>query len=76
MTLPRRQRDTHGITTLEQIVKQYGPPNEKEHWTREQFKVWVGLNGTVSWWGDVGIATSSQRTITHVLVRERGNKDE
>ena len=59
------------LTKVDEVVKKYGKPSEKEAWIAKEFQSWVGLNGTVHWWGAVGIAGSSDGTITHVLIREK-----
>ena len=64
------------VTKLKDIIKRYGSPTEKELWTLKELQALVGLNGTVYWWGDIGIAASLDSTITHILVRERETKKE
>jgi hypothetical protein len=59
------------LTKVDEVVKKYGRPLEKEAWIAKEFLAWIGLNGTVQWWGAVGIAGSSDGTITHVLIREK-----
>lgn len=59
------------LTTLAQVVGKYGSAPEKEAWVAKDFQTWVGLNGTVYWWGAVGVAGSADGTITHVLIREK-----
>ena len=52
-------------------MKRFGNPLEKQPWIAKEFQSWLGLNGTVYWWGAVGIACSSNGSITHVLIREK-----
>jgi hypothetical protein len=59
------------ITTFADVNKKYGTPNERENWSLKEYQEWVGLNGTVSWWGSVGVASPDDGKITHVLVREK-----
>jgi hypothetical protein len=59
------------LTKIEQIVKKYGKAQEKEAWIAKDFQSWIGLNGTVYWWGAVGVAGSLDGTITHVFIREK-----
>lgn len=59
------------VNQLNDIIDKYGPPSSKEIWKTEETKLYAGLFGIVSWWGNIGIAASDQGTITHVLVRQR-----
>jgi hypothetical protein len=59
------------LTTIDSVIKKYGNPSEKEAWFAKDFKSWLGLNGIVYWWGAVGIAGSSDGTITHIFIREK-----
>lgn len=59
------------LTTLREVVKKFGEPAEKEAWVAKEFVAWIGLNGTVYWWGAVGVGCSADGSITHVLIRER-----
>lgn len=59
------------LTKVDLVVKKYGQPSEKEAWIAKEFQSWIGLHGTVSWWGAVGITGSADGTITHVLIREK-----
>ena len=63
--------DPGPVTTLAEVVKRFGNPVEREPWIAKEFQSWLGLNGTVHWWGAVGIACSSSGNITHVLFREK-----
>jgi hypothetical protein len=59
------------LTKVAQVVEKYGKAPEREAWIAKDFQSWIGLNGMVYWWGSVGIAGSSDGTITHVLIREK-----
>lgn len=59
------------LTKVEQVVKKYGKSKEREAWIAKEFQSWIGLNGIVHWWGAVGVAGSSDGTITHILIREK-----
>lgn len=57
------------VTLLNDIISRHGQPTERELWSTELTRD-VALDGTVYWWGDVGIAAGTDGTITHVLVRQ------
>ena len=59
-------------TTRNEVTRAFGEPAEKELWMG-QAPDDLGLKGVVYWWGHVGVAASGEGTITHVLVRERGD---
>jgi len=58
------------IKRIDDVVNKYGKAPENERWILKEFTAWVGLNGTVHWWGAVGIAAAEDGTITHILIRE------
>jgi hypothetical protein len=57
-------------TKVDEVLKKYGQPSDREKWIAKEFESSIGLRGTVNWWGAVGIAGSKDGTITHVLTRE------
>lgn len=61
--------DPGPVTSLEEMMKANGPPSEEEVWSGKVMSD-LALDGVVCWWGRVGLATSSQGAVTHVLVRE------
>ena len=59
------------LTRVAQVVEKYGKAQEREAWVAKDFQSWIGLSGTVYWWGAVGVAGSPDGAITHVLIREK-----
>jgi len=59
------------ITRLQDVREKYGKPTELERWVAKDFQTWIGFNGTVYWWGAVGIGASEDGSITHILIREK-----
>jgi hypothetical protein len=56
------------LKSLPAVCARFGEPIERELWSTEATRA-LGLDGTVSWWGGVGLATAEDGSIAHVLVR-------
>jgi hypothetical protein len=58
-----------GSTELvKELIAKFGPGREMEIWS-STITQQVGLDATVTWWGQVGVASGPDGAITHVLVR-------
>lgn len=55
------------IAGLRELTERFGSPSETEIWSSALTRQ-IGLDGTVSWWGAVGVVTT-EGSISHVLVR-------
>jgi hypothetical protein len=59
------------VTRLDEVVKKYGPPVEIQLFKAKALQSMLAFDGTVSWWGYVGVAASPQGAITHIFLREQ-----
>ena len=57
------------VTRLAEALRTFGQPTETQVWSSKPAKD-LGLDGSVYWWGEVGVSASPDGAITHVLVRK------
>lgn len=62
------------VTRLAELLKTFGQPTETQLWSSKSTKD-LGLDGSVSWWGEVGVSESSDAAITHILLRQIVKRD-
>jgi hypothetical protein len=58
------------IYRLPDVVQKFGEATEKQTWSAKM-PMALGIDGTVHWWGNVGVLASRDGRITHVLLRGR-----
>jgi hypothetical protein len=78
MTLAPKQKNRDNLvrakpgklTHLAQVVIVYGAEREHQVWKGPTYQD-VAMEGTVNWWGNVGLKAASDGTITHLLLRAK-----
>lgn len=56
------------LTHLKEVFSKYGECTAKQTWSADGTRL-IGLDGTVYWWGEVGVSASHDDSITHVFIR-------
>jgi hypothetical protein len=56
------------LTHLSDVVTAYGPERERQAWKGKGLAD-LAMEGTVYWWGNTGVRTAADGTITHVTLR-------
>jgi hypothetical protein len=57
-----------GMTHLNQVIEKFGLPTSIQKFSTEGSRC-IELDGEVRWWGKIGIASSGDDKITHILIR-------
>jgi len=57
------------LTRLAEALETFGQPTETQLWSSKHAKD-LGLDGSVYWWGEVGVSASPDGAISHVLLRK------
>jgi hypothetical protein len=57
-----------GMTHLSQVIDKFGLPTSIQKFSTEGSRC-IDLDGEVRWWGNIGIASSIEDKITHILIR-------